>query len=124
MYSGNYGGRANIFRRKWKSRGTRYLKTRCMIAGFIFAVVGWFLLAVLLFGSFYEEELLRIEVFVKSLVFQWSLRAVIVVVIIVLFRKNEWLDRLMGNVKLKIALYVFCGIGGVGWVWGIIDLIT
>ncbi|GAI15191.1 unnamed protein product, partial [marine sediment metagenome] len=45
----------------WKSRFKKTFKTRLVIAGLIFTVVGWFLLGVMLFGRFFEEELLEIE---------------------------------------------------------------
>jgi len=44
-----------------KSRGKKYFKTRLVVTGFIFAVVGWFVLGVLLFGRFFEEELMQIR---------------------------------------------------------------
>jgi hypothetical protein len=38
-----------------------YLRTKLKVAGFIFALVGWFLLFVFLFGSFFEQELMDLE---------------------------------------------------------------
>jgi hypothetical protein len=86
----------------WKIWGKKYLKTRLVIAGCIFAIVGWFLLTVLLLERFFEfeEELTQIEEVIKSSAFQWSLRAFIVAIIVLLIRKNEWLDRLLQNKRL------------------------
>lgn len=124
MNTKNDNGLANSLKNKWKSRGKKYFKTRLVVAGFIFAIVGWFLLAVLLFGRFFEEELIQIERFVESPAFQWGLRAFILAIIIALIRKNEWLDRSMQNKRFRMTLYIFYGIGAVGWIWGIIDLLT
>ena len=66
----------------WKSRFKKTFKARLVIAGLIFAVVGWFLLGVMLFGKIFEEELLEIEKVVKSTAFTWGLRILILGAII------------------------------------------
>ena len=95
-----------------------------MIAGLIFAVVGWFLLGVMLFGRFFEKELLEIEEFVQSTAFTWGLRILILGALIILIRKNEWLTKAMKNKKIKVSLYIFYGVGFIGWLWGITDLLA
>jgi len=50
----------------WKNRFKKTFKARLVIAGLIFAAVGWFLLGVMFFGRFFEEELLEIEEFFEE----------------------------------------------------------
>ena len=108
----------------WKNRFKKTFKARLVIAGLIFAVVGWFLLGVMLFGRFFEEELLEIEEFVQSTAFTWGLRILILGAVIILIRKNEWLTKAMQNMKIKVSLYIFYGVGFIGWLWGITDLLA
>jgi len=108
----------------WKNRFKKTFKARLVIAGLIFAVVGWLLLGVMFFGRFFEEELLEIEEFVQSTAFTWGLRILILGAIIILIRKNEWLTKAMQNKKIKVSFYIFYGVGFVGWLWGITDLLA
>jgi len=78
----------------------------------------------MLFGRFFEEELLEIEEFVQSTTFTWGLRILILGAVIILIRKNEWLTDAFQNKRIKVSLYVFCGIGFIGWLWGIVDLLA
>ena len=70
-----------------------------------------------------KEELLEIEEFVQSTAFTWGLRILILGAVIILIRKNEWLTKAMKNKKIKVSLYIFYGVGFIGWLWGIIDLL-
>ena len=108
----------------WKSRFRRAFNARLVIAGLIFALTGWFLLGVMLFGRFFEEELLEIEEFIQSTAFTWSLRILMLGVVIILIRKNEWLTKAMQNKKIKVSFYIFYGVGFVGWLWWITDLLA
>jgi len=101
----------------WKSRIRMTLKIRLVIIGLIFAVVGWFLLGVMLFGR------LGIEGFLQSTVLTWSFRILIIGVAIILVLKREWLTRALQNRKFKLGLYIFYGVGFIGWLWGVMDLI-
>lgn len=107
----------------WRIGSKRYLKTRLIITGFIFALVGWFLLVVMLFEQFLEDELLQIEKFLKTQGFVWGLRAFVLLVLVILIRKNEWLGRLLQNRIFKVTFYSFCGIGAIGWIWGLLNLL-
>ncbi len=93
------------------------LKIRLVIIGLIFAVVGWFLLGVMLLGR------LAIEEFLQSTALTWSFRILIIGVTIILVIKREWLTRALRNGRFKLGLYIFYGIGFIGWLWGITDLI-
>ena len=108
----------------WKNRFKKTFKARLVIAGLIFAVVGWFLLGVMLFERFFEEGLLEIEEFVQSTAFTWGLRILILGVVIILIRKNKWLTKALQNKKIKVSLYIFYGVGFIGWLWGVIDLLA
>ncbi|MFC1951874.1 hypothetical protein ACFLYI_02385 [Chloroflexota bacterium] len=108
----------------WKSRFKKTFKARLVIAGLIFAVVGWFLLGVMLLGRFFEEELLEIEEFVQSTAFTWGLRTSILGAVIILIRKNERLTKVLQNKRIRLSLYIFYGVGFIGWLWGIIDLLA
>ncbi len=108
----------------WKSRFKKLFKTKLVVVGFIFAIVGWFLLGVLLFGRFFEEELLEIEKFVQSTAFAWGFRILILGAVIILIRKNEWLTKALQNQRIKVSLYIFYGIGFIGWLMEIINLLA
>jgi hypothetical protein len=107
----------------WKRGGKRYIKTRLLIACLIFAMVGWFLLAIMAFEDMLEDQLTQVEIFIESPGFTWGLRAFILLSIILLIRKNELFDRLVQNRTFKIAFYIFLGIGATGWIWGLLSLI-
>ena len=108
----------------WKNRFKKTFKARLVIAGLIFAVVGWLLLGVMFIGRFFEEELLEIEEFVQSTAFTWGLRILILGAVIILIRKNKWLTKALQNKKIKVSLYIFYGVGFIGWLWGVIDLLA
>ena len=108
----------------WKSRLKTTLKARIIVIGFIFAMVGWFLLGVLLFGRFFEDELLEIEELVQSDTFLWGFRAFILGAAVISVWKSQWLTRAWQQRKLRYSLYIVYGIGFIGWLSGIIDLIT
>ena len=93
------------------------LKIRLVIIGLIFAVVGWFLLGVMLLGR------LAIEEFLQSTALTWSFRILIIGAAIILVIKREWLTRALEDSTFKVSLYIFYSIGFIGWLWGIIDLL-
>ena len=102
----------------WKSRFRMTLKIRLVIIGLILAVVGWFLLGVILFGR------LGIEEFLQSTALTWGFRILLIGVAIVLVWKVDWLAKTLQNRKFKASLYIFYGVGFIGWLWGIIDLLA
>jgi len=108
----------------WKSRFRKTFKTRLVIIGLIIAIAGWFLLGVMLFGRFFEEGLSGIEEFVQSNALRWGFRILVVGAAIVLIIKFEWLAKALRNKRFKVCLYMFYGVGFIGWLWGIIDLLA
>ena len=108
----------------WKNRSKRTLRAKLIIVSLILALVGWFLLGVLLVGRFYEPELLEIERPVESSAFVWRFRGVIIAFSIFLVWKHEWLALAWQKQGFRYSFYVIFGIGVVGWVMGIIDLIV
>ncbi|MFC1914483.1 hypothetical protein ACFLXF_04335 [Chloroflexota bacterium] len=108
----------------WKNRFKKTFKIRLIIIGLILGVAGWFLLGVMLFGRFFSEELLRIEQFLQTTAFIWSFRIIIIGATLVMLWKNKWLSKALQNIKFRISLFTFYGIGIIGWIWGIIDLLA
>ena len=108
----------NIKEIDWKSRFKMTLKIRLAIMGLIFAVVGWFLLGVILFGR------LGIEEFLQSTALAWSFRILIIGVAIILVIKREWLTKTLQERKSKVVQYIFYGVGLNGWILGINDFLT
>jgi hypothetical protein len=109
---------------KLKDRFKLTLKARLIIIGSILAMVGWFLVGVLLFGGFFEEELLEIERVVESTVFVWTFRVVIIAFTALLVWKSEWLARMWERPSFRRVFYVYIGVGIIGWIAGIISLIV
>ena len=92
-------------------------KIRLVIMGLVLATAGWFLLGVLLLGRSGIEE------FLQSTALKWSFRILIIVVPIVLVIKRGWLTRALRDGRFRLGLSIFYGIGFIGWLWGITDLI-
>ena len=92
-------------------------KITLAIIGIILSVAGWFLLGVILLGG------LGVEEFLQSTTLTWSFRILIIGVAIILVIKREWLTRALEERRFKRILYIFYGVGFIGWLWGIIDLI-
>ena len=93
-------------------------KITLVIIGLILAVAGWFLLGVILFGRSGIEE------FLQSTALTWSFRILIIGVAIILLIKREWLTRALEDKRFQRILYIFYGVGFIGWLWGIIDLLV
>jgi len=101
----------------WKSSFKKTFKIRLVIIGLILGIAGWFLLGIMLLGR------LGIEEFLQSDTLKWSFRILVIGVAIILFIKMEWLTRALEDRRFMRILYVFYGVGFVGWLWGITDLI-
>ena len=94
------------------------LKIRLVIISLILAVAGWFLLGVVVFGGLGTKE------FLQSTTLTWSFRILIIGAPIILVIKREWLTRALEDRRFKGILYTFYGIGFIGWLWGITDLLA
>ena len=101
----------------WKSGFKKTFRVRLVIMGLILAVAGWFLLAVMLFGRF------GIEGFLQSTALTWGFRILVIGAAIVLIAKIKWLAKALQDRKVIVSLYISYGIGFIGWLWGIIDLL-
>lgn len=106
----------------WKERFKVTLRARLIIISCILALVGWFLLGVVLFGRYYAEELLEIERLIQSTTFLWSFRIAIIAFTAILIWKYRWLDRAWAQTSFRYSLYFFSGIGLIGWVAGLSSL--
>ena len=102
----------------WKSSFKKTFRIRLVIIGLILGVAGWFLLGIMLLGR------LGIEEFLQSTTLTWSFRILVIGVPIVLVIKREWLTRALEDRTFKRILYIFYGIGLIGWLWGTIDLLA
>ena len=102
----------------WKSRVKLTLKIRLVIIGLILAVAGWFLLGVVVFGGLGTKE------FLQSITLTWSFRILVIGTALIFIWKNEWLTKALQERKYKVVLYTFYGIGFIGWLWGITDLLA
>jgi len=102
----------------WKSRFKMTFKIRLVIIGLILAVAGWFLLGVILVGR------LGIEEFLQSTALAWSFRILIIGAAIILVIKREWLTKALQDRRFKVSLSIFYGVGFIGWLWGIMDLLA
>ena len=108
----------------WKSRYRKTLKARLMLIGMILGLVGWFLLGVVLFGGFFEEELLEIERVLETPSFAWSFRAVIIAFTALLIWKHRWLARAWEQRWFRNIIYIYYAVGLIGWIAGLADLIA
>jgi uncharacterized membrane protein len=102
----------------WK----KYLLTKLKIASFIFALVGWFLLFIFVFGQYFEKQLLEIEKFVQSNTFVWGLRIFIVALVVFLLKSEKLIERLVQDNKVRLILYIIFIGGALGWIWWFITL--
>ena len=93
-------------------------KTAFVIMGLILAVPGRFLLGVMLVGR------VGIEGFLQSAALIWGFRILIVGFAIILAIKREWLTRVFHGKRSRMILLTFYGVGFIGWLWGIIDLLV
>jgi len=106
-------------RNSWK----KYFLTRLKIVTFIFALVGWFLLFIFVFGQYFEAQLLKIEAFVQSTTFSWGLRIFIVIFVFFLLKSERLVEKLVQNPKIKLILYIIFTGGTLGWIWYFVTLL-
>lgn len=100
-----------------KIRFRESLNIRLVIIGLILGAAGWLLLGAMLFGR------LGIEEFLQSNTLTWSFRILVVGTAFFFIWKQGWLTRAWQGKKFRVSLYIFFGIGFIGWLWGIIDLL-
>jgi hypothetical protein len=99
------------------------LKTRLIVAGLIFAIIGWFLLGVVVYARLLGGDISGIEEFAGSSGFIWGLRIVIIITLITLLKQNTWLNKAWQNGRIKRYVYAFWIVGLLGWLTGFVDLI-
>ncbi len=102
----------------WKSEFKKTFKLRLVIIGLILAVAGWFLLGVILLGGLGTEE------FLQSTALTWSFRILVIGAAIILVIYRGWLTKTLQERKYQVGLNIFYGVGFIGWLWGIIDLLA
>lgn len=108
-----------IKNRDWKD----YFKTRLYIASFILALVGWFILFVILFGQFFENELLTLEKTMKTPYFLWGFRISILALFILIIKGKRRIKMFFINKSVKWTIYIVYAIGALGWLAWILSLL-
>jgi len=95
----------------WKN----YFKTKLYIASFMFALVGWFILFVFVFGQFFEKELLALEGTINSPFVTWGLRVFIIALILIIIKGKKRIKTFFLNKSIRWGVYVIYIIGALGW---------
>ena len=102
----------------WKSEFKKTFKLRLVMISIILTSVGWFLLVVILLWG------LGIEGFLQSTTLKWSFRILVIGAAIILVIYRGWLTKALQERKYQVGLNIFYGIGFIGWLWGITDLLV
>jgi len=101
----------------------KYFLAKLRIVSFIFALFGWFLLFIFMFGQFFEQQLLALTKIFESEYFIWVVRVFAFSLLIFLIKGKAVIEKIIKNKKVKITLLItFIG-GGVGWIWWFLTLI-
>lgn len=106
-----------------KNKIKQYFITKFKVAGFILALFGWLLLAIFVVGPFFLKELEALAQIMQSNYFIWSLRIIILSLVIFLITKKELVQKLLANKKIKTTLKVIYIGGSLGWLLYILTLI-
>lgn len=107
-----------------RTRGKSYHLYRLKAVGFIFALVGWFLLFAVLFENRFESQLLKIEKFVESNGFKYGFKIFVLGLLIVLIKWQNRIDETINKYKwLRIIKNVVFLIGAIGWLIGLGSLV-
>lgn len=107
-----------------RARGKSFYLSKLKAAGFIFALVGWFLLFAVLFESRFAAQFSEIERFVESNVFQWGLKIFILGLLVILIKWQKKIDETIGKYKwLRVMKNVIVFVGIIGWISGLGSLI-
>lgn len=101
----------------------KYIVTKLKIISFIFALIGWLLLFIFLFGQYFVHQLINLEKILKSNIFIWGLRIFIFLLVIILFKFQKEIQKILVNNKIKIILYIIFIGGAVGWSWWFFTLL-
>lgn len=107
----------------WITRYKKLFKTRLLIAGFVLALVGWFILWVEFFGKYYEDELLELEKIVQTSTFTWSLRVAVLAMLLLLVLNNKWLAALWQKKPFRYTILLIYAVGLTGWLTWLIGFI-
>lgn len=104
----------------WKT----HLKNRLKIAGFIFALVGWFMLIVVPLEQIYNKDLSGLEEFVETGVFKWSIKIFVIILLILFIKGQNWIYELIDKHHwLRIILKIIFIGGAIGWIIGLVSLL-
>ena len=100
------------------------LLNRLKIIGFIFSLVGWFMLITVTLEQIFHKDLSSLERIVETNSFKFGINVFVIALLIILiigqksmekvFEKNKW---------LKEAIKIIRIVGGVGWIIGLGSLL-
>lgn len=97
----------------WK----RYFKSKLYIASFFLALIGWFIIFLILFGSMFESQLNNLEQTIQTKTFIWTLRIIVFAMVITLMRKYEWIKKKFEKHKnYKYIVAFVYAVGLLGWI--------
>jgi hypothetical protein len=89
-------------------------------AGFVFALVGWFMLVVVTLESLFHKDLTNLEEFTETGTFILGIKVFVVLLLITLMIGRKWINRLLkDNNWLKIVLKIIFIVGAIGWIIGL-----
>jgi hypothetical protein len=100
-----------------------YFVTKLKIAGFILALFGWLLLVIFIFGQFFEQQLLELQKILESNFFIWTLRIMVISLVIVLMKFKKYTHKITNNKKVRITIKIISTGGAIGWIWFFLTLI-
>lgn len=107
------------------ARSKSFYLSKLKAAGFIFALVGWFLLFAVLLESRFEAQFSGIEKFVESNIFQWGLKIFVLGLLIILIKWQKKIDEIIKKHKwLKVIKNVIVLVGTIGWIIGLGSLVV
>ncbi|MDD3654943.1 MAG: YhfC family glutamic-type intramembrane protease [Desulfotomaculaceae bacterium] len=107
-----------------RAQSKKFYLSKLKAAGFIFALVGWFLLFAVLFESRFETQFSEIEKFVDSNVFQWGLKIFVLSLLVVLVKWQKRIDETIQRHKwLRVMKNVIVSVGAIGWIIGLGSLV-
>ena len=101
-----------------------HLKNRFKIAGFIFALVGWFMLIVVPLEQIFNKDMSGLEEFVETGVFKWGIKIFVIILLILFIKGQDWIYKLIDKHKwLKVILKIIFIGGAIGWFIGLLSLL-
>jgi hypothetical protein len=104
----------------WK----KHLQTRLKIVGFLFALVGWFLIITVVLEDLFHQDLSGLESFMKTSQVKWGINLFAIGLLVILIKGQGWIDEKLKENKLLKVIYRIILVGGlIGWIVGLGSLV-